>query len=292
MTATYDIGSAPKLTYTLTVDSVPTNATVVCTVTDPAGTITTPVVANPSTGTYTTTIPVALAGMWVYRFTATGAATDAEDGTFYVEANAAADLYATVAEIQARFGIPVGTDSADIERALRSASRSIDKTCGRRFHKDITATPRLYFPDTLWCARVDDFHTTTGLVVATDEGNDGTYETVWSASDYQLEPLNGVVDGEGGWPFSKIAAIGTRTFPPRLSNARRAPIQITAQWGWTAIPSGVREACLIVAAELARLKDAPFGVVAYGDFGPIRIRDNPVVMRHLGPYDRYAVKVA
>lgn len=197
------------------------------------------------------------------------------------------DIYATVAEMQERFALPSGSKETKVERAIRSASRSIDKTCGRVFYLSATATARQFYPDTRFRVKTDDFYTTTGLIVATDQDGDGVYEVTWPSTDYQLEPLNGIVDGEPGWPYNKLTSVSGAWFPPHHGVPRRAPIQVTAKWGWAAVPDGVHEACLIVASELLKLDDAPFGVAAYGDFGPIRVRDNPIAMRHLQPYIRY-----
>jgi hypothetical protein len=62
------------------------------------------------------------------------------------------------------------------------------------------------------------------------------------------------------------------------------PLQVTARWGWTAVPAAVKQACLILASETFRLKGAPFGVANMDQFGPIRVRDNPMAQKKLMPY--------
>jgi hypothetical protein len=54
----------------------------------------------------------------------------------------------------------------------------------------------------------------------------------------------------------------------------------------------VTEACRIAAEEIFKLRDTPFGIGGYGDFGVIRVRDNPFTSRLLNPYRRSAVLVA
>jgi hypothetical protein len=51
----------------------------------------------------------------------------------------------------------------------------------------------------------------------------------------------------------------------------RPSVQITALWGWPAVPSLVTEACYQLAEETFKLKDAPFGVAGVNDFGVLRI---------------------
>lgn len=282
MSVTYEIvDDAVTLTYVLGV-----TATVTLTVTKPDGTSSNPSTTEAPTGTYKATIALDQPGPWVYKFKATGAATDAEDGYFLVEASVAANQYATVDELKARFGhINDTIDDYLIRKAIKAASRQIDKQCRRRFYADTTATPRTFWRDSLWHCYVDEFYTTTGLVVATDSDDDGVFETTWAATDYLLEPLGGVVDGEPGWPYNLIGAVESRTFPI----GRRPGVQVTAKWGWAVIPDDIREATLLSAAELFKLKDAPFGVAGFGEFGAVRIRPNPVVTRLITPYRRALV---
>jgi hypothetical protein len=200
------------------------------------------------------------------------------------------DSYATIEELKARFdGLDDTNDDVRLGEALDAASRGIDHFCGRQFNKATAATARVFPPTNRCRAEVDDFHTVTGLVVKTDAGNDGTYETTWASTDYQLEPLNGIVDGELGWPFSTIRAVGTRYYP---TCSRRASLEVTAQWGWSAVPAKIKEATLVLAEDIFKLASTPFGVGGFGDFGRIRARENPHVVLLAGAYQRDAVLVA
>lgn len=198
------------------------------------------------------------------------------------------DTYATLPQLKDRLGENRDDDNDVLQGALDAASRGIEKFTGRTFNDAETATARVFRPTNHCIVKVDDFHTTTGLVVASDDGDTGTFGTTWTTADYELWPLNGVVDGEPGWPYSKLQAVNSRWF----YRGRRASVQVTARWGWAAVPAAVREACLIAAVELFKLKDAPFGVGGYGDFGIIRVRDNPFVARMLQPYVRHVLMVA
>lgn len=285
--ATYDIGDGVSLSFTVTLGGVLTNATVTLTVTDPAGTVTTPAVANPSVGVYTSAVAPGTAGTWLYRWTATGAATSAEDGVFIVEALASQDVYASVPELRDRFRIEDTEDDQLLEKAIRAASRHIDDMTNRRFYADQVATARVYCPWSAIRVDTDDFWTTTGLVVKTDDGT-GTYPTTLAAGTYITEPLNGLVSGQPR-PYNRIRSLssilvgGYWNTPPS--------VQVTAKWGWASVPAPVRDACLIEAAELFRTKDAQFGIRT-GDFGAIRIRPNPKVAELVVPYARDSVMVA
>ncbi len=66
-------------------------------------------------------------------------------------------------------------------------------------------------------------------------------------------------------------------------------MQVTAKWGWSAVPGPVKQACVYLAEETYKLKGSPFGVAASDQFGPIRMRDNPKVLSMLAPYRTNAV---
>lgn len=180
-------------------------------------------------------------------------------------------------------------DDAQLDDAVNTASRSIEAFCGRQFYDEGSATARKFRPSDWYCLNVDDFHTSVGLVIATDHNNDGTYETTWSASDYELDPGATAAHGVAGRPYQKIHAVGSRNFPvPASINSRQWTVQVTARWGWAAIPDPVKQSCLQVAAEEFRRKDAPFGVVQSVEFGPMRLSADTVrgVVAKLNPYIR------
>lgn len=286
------------LTNTFSVNGTATDPTTISlTITDPAGTATTYTYAaaqitRTSAGIYTKDIACTLAGTWLYLWVGTGAASDAQAGTWTVLSATLSTRYCSLEELKSRVGEASRTDhDFELSIAVDSGSRSIDGFCGRIFYLAGTASARVFYPRDPYLAKVDDFYTITDLVIKTDEDNDGTYETTWASADYQLEPLNGVVDGESGWPFWRIRAVGTKRFPCVSANTR-APLQVTAKWGWAAVPVNVKDASLILAEEAFRLKDSPFGVGGYGQFGIIRVRDNPMAARLVARYQRDPVLVA
>ena len=191
------------------------------------------------------------------------------------------DPYIELQVLKSYLKIEDDEDDEELTDALAAASRGVTDFCKRQFNKETVASPRLYRPTGSGLVMVDDFHTTTGLVVQSDD-----LTTTWTATDYQLEPLNGVRNGEPGWPFWKIRADGS------LSFTSWGTVQVTAQWGWAAIPAPVTQACKILAAENFKLKDAPFGVAGFDGFGAVRVRDNPMAKAKLVPYRRNAVLVA
>lgn len=197
------------------------------------------------------------------------------------------DSYATLAEIKTRMGITVSSNDTQLTEALAAASRGIELFCDRQFNKAGSLTARMFHATGRTFADVDDFHTTTGLVIKTDDSSDGVFETTWTTGDYELEPLNGIVSGELGWPYSRIVAVNSRWFPC----SRRAQLEVTADWGWAAVPARVKEATLAAAEELFKMKDAPFGVTGFTEWGPVRVRENPFVRSLIAAYRHFPVLV-
>lgn len=253
------------------------------------GTPSTPSVTNASTGIYTAAVPtVAIAaGTWFYTWAVSGTVTDVTVGTFVTSADPPS-TYATLSDLKLRVGATVATNDPRLADALTVASRAVDKACGRSFAPDSVATARVYEPCSTTMVDVDDFWTTTDLVIKTDTAADGTYASTIAAAAYDLRPLNGVVDGETGWPYSRIIAVNS--YWP--SSWQRAPIQVTARWGWAEVPAGVREGCLILAEEIFKLADSPFGVGGYGQYGVIRARENPNCWLRIAPYAKHPMLIA
>lgn len=192
--------------------------------------------------------------------------------------------YATLDQYDAKYGVTTSASDSLIETAIESASRMVDVHCGRRFYLDAEVSARTYSPTFDHYVDVDDIATTSGLVVATDEGDDGTFETTWTISThFFVEPVNGKRGGIEGLPYDRIVSTGVRWFP---TSGYRPSVQVTAQWGWAAVPVAVQEATLIKAAQFFRRKDQPDGVLGNGEFSALRVSrfEDPHFAALLAPY--------
>ena len=208
------------------------------------------------------------------------------------------DPYATVGDLTSYIFKQQETKAAtlytsDLTSALNSASQEIERHCNRQFNLATTVSARIYEPKMWRHVEVDDFATTTGLIVQTDPGGTGNFSVTWDPLDYELYPYNGVVAGVPGWPYSEIRAVRGLFFPKyAYPYRRRAVLQVTAQWGWLNVPAPVKQACLIMAAETWKLRDAPFGVAGFTQFGgAVKVRDNPMAASKLAPYVLDSVQV-
>lgn len=180
--------------------------------------------------------------------------------------------YATLAEIKTYLSTTSTNDDARLERAIESASRSIDATCRRRFYgttetKYIEASA----DDFAWLP--DDLRSVTELAI--DDGL-RTY-TALSPSDYELEPFAAPHDRVYISPTSdKIFPLGRRGL--RLNGA----------WGYCATgshPDAIKQSCLILAVRYFKRRDAAFGVLGTPELGFQRIMaKDPEVKNLLMPF--------
>ena len=196
--------------------------------------------------------------------------------------------YASLAEVKDTLELTGETFAdPDIERALASASSGIDKLTERRFWLDAdTSRVRYYTPDDPGVLRVDDLAVLTSLA-SSPAG--AAFTTAWvENTDFVLEPLNASADDEP-WTTVRVHPSSGRALPcvPRS-------VKVTGQFGWPALPPGVKDATIILTSKLVRrVREAPFGVIMLGADVAMRIaRSDPDVMFLIGPYMRYPVAIA
>lgn len=194
--------------------------------------------------------------------------------------------FITLQELRHYMNIVPTDFDAELSSAIASSTGEIIRHCHRDFNDAEAASLRTYksfrnperdeafdYPSVLI---TDDFSTVAGLIVA-----DG--ETSYDASALVLEPENGIVQGMIGFPFWRIKG----SFPV---NKR---IQVTARWGWTAVPNPVRQAAFIIAADSFQLKDQRLGIAGSDAFGSVvTLRENTLAKKKLKEFRRDSVLVA
>jgi hypothetical protein len=196
----------------------------------------------------------------------------------------------TLSDVKTAMAVYDNTDDGRIELAINTASRMIEAACNRRFYADSVATARVYTATTYTLTLTDDISTTSGLIVETDPGAMGTFSQTMTSSDYQLEPLNGIIDGQS-WPYTQIRAIRSVTFP---TDYGQALVRVTAKWGWSAVPDPIKQAGIIQTIAIFKAAEAPFGALGLAETGILRIRTglHPTVAGLIAPYRRDPVLVA
>lgn len=279
------------LSNTFRVGTTPTDPTsVTLTVTSPTNAETQPALTHSATGTYTVDITCDEDGTWQYLWESTGAATDAEAGTWAVRPIDLRRLYCTVEAVKSRLAITSTNYDDELHEACFAVSRWIEEYCDRVFWRT-TSTARTFEADNGYCLELPAFSDLVSITtLKTDTGADGTFATTWTTDDYQLLPYN--VDAAAELlPYNEIKAIGSKTFPIAYGLGRRNLVQVTGVFGWPKVPYGIRQGALILAADTFKLKDAPFGIEGSADF-TTNVGDNRRAMRFIDPYRREAVKVA
>ena len=171
--------------------------------------------------------------------------------------------YATLTDVKNALRITDALDDSLLETAIESASRMIDSYTARTFSNAGTAVRNFAATDALNLIIDDAISVTT--VQSTDEIGD-TY-TTWTANDYQLEPLNSRSDGLY-MPYTGIRAVNDYTWPVV---DQQALCRITAVWGWSAVPTAIKQATIIQSSRLFKRLDSPLGVLGMGDLGQIRV---------------------
>ena len=190
--------------------------------------------------------------------------------------------YASLNEVKAALRITDAVDDSLLEMAVESASRLVDGHAGRRFWSAGTASKFFVAQDDYVC-EVDDI-VSPNIVLQTSNNADGIFDTTWDLDDYQLEPLNGELDGIA-WPYTSIRAIGDYLWP---ISGGEALVKVTAVFGWPSIPIAIKQATIIQASRIFKRLDSPLGVAGFGDLGAIRVtRDlDPDVAQLVMPYKR------
>lgn len=199
--------------------------------------------------------------------------------------------YCSLVEIKSFMRIADTADDNELGYAITAASRAIDQTAGRHF--GVSTVEARYYTATQPAStngfagrtilETDDISTTTGLVVKTDQNDDGTFETTLTLNtDFRLWPYN--ADKESR-PWERIVMGSGGTLPTTLRG-----VEVTAAFGWVAVPTGIKDAALIQASRFFVRRNAPFGVAGSPDMGSeLRLLskldpDVAVIVQH---YKRY-----
>lgn len=287
--------------------------TVSCVITDPAGAATTHTYlgANPAdivkalTGKYTLSVPCSpsvagVEGLWSYDWIGTGAVSDVQPGTWRVWGTDQYQWYVGPEELKDRLSVTDPSTDSQIIAACRSASRWIERYCGRHFYR-ISAT-RTYQPHNIWLLNTDDIVSVTQLAV--DTTGNGVYDTTWTqGTQYALrvgdDDFNPASYGELR-PYTQVQVIygvsgggagGGQWFPFTWPFSHLDRVQIQGVFGWPQVPPLINQAALLIAADWFKLKDAPWGVAGISDLGLVKTSPNPWLIEELRPYIRGRRKV-
>lgn len=171
--------------------------------------------------------------------------------------------YCDVGELRAYRRIDDAVDDTELGLAITAASRAIDRATNRQFGKTASTESRIYEcswsrTQGLWKARIDDVMTTTGFVVTVSSA-------AVSASLYRLTDDYGNRHADKlGRPWGQL---WVKTATPDSLGSGPPTVDVTATWGWTAVPTTITNATLLQASRFFADRNAPFGVAGSPDMG-------------------------
>lgn len=176
-----------------------------------------------------------------------------------------ANEYADLATLKSSLGMEADDDTRDslLNKALASASRSIDTATGRRFWLDAAASAREFNPASrVVCGSdgerllLDDAGAAPTLV---ETGAAGAWAAV---TDYETGPENAIVRGRPVTSLLRSSGSWGRG---------TVRVRVTARWGWPVVPDEIEQATLIQASRLFKRKDSPEGVTGSAEWGVVRL---------------------
>lgn len=160
--------------------------------------------------------------------------------------------YVTVEDVADFLSIPDDIDHVRLERATSTAIREVDRFCGWGSdgfaQGDASATARTVEATDCHVLRFRDggfWSAVGGVTVKTDDNDDGVFETTWAVGDFELVDI---APSTPGYPTVQLRASGDRRFP--LSSRKSQRVEVTAVWGWAAVPAEVEEAAVLRAAQI------------------------------------------
>jgi hypothetical protein len=314
------------LTQSFQVNGVSTDPTAVsCIVTDPSGTVTTHTyngaspadITRTSTGSYSLVLTCPGFGLWSYVWIGTGAAMQVQPGTFRVFplSDAAMGMntwYCGMEELKSRLGFKAGDTSSDyeIQLAIQNASNWVTNYTGQHFYQITEA--RTYMPASIWELPIDplvsDPSVLTSLSVDLDYDGDGVYETHWTLNqNYVVKFAPSYTGGMDSYninsagvpqPYRQLQALmsnsgqqGGGWLPFTWPYTHMNRVRVTGTWGWNTVPPNVSHATLMLAVDLFKSKDAPWGMAGLSDLGIVKVQSNPWVVELLRNYINVRRKV-
>lgn len=168
------------------------------------------------------------------------------------------DAYISAADFRARISKTVTDDDGVLDGILKGVSRLLDRECGRFFGKDAEAVTRHYDGNGLARLYIDDIASVADLIVKVDLDGDYAYdggdETLTKDTHFWLGPPNAALGSEAK-PYRYLEIVpnnGRLSVWPEQVRA----VQVTAIFGWPAVPEAIIDAVVMMAREITDLEEA------------------------------------
>lgn len=293
---------------------------IVLTITDPASVVTTYHFADPGSdpdeivkdavGKYhfRFTVPDgAAAGMWNVMWVGAGAAvangaqvTPSAFRLFDVAGAAGRDVaYCSIEELKSSISVAQGDtkDDYEMQAACLAATATIHQLCGQVFYQTVEA--RTFSYESIYEMFVDPFIAGSITEFALDYNGNGVYDAIWTeGQDFQALRYNEryntrwkgeerphdfirvLLASENGLP----APAGDGFLPFVWAYTPNDRVKITATWGWKQVPNAISRATLLLAVDLFKMKDTPWGIAGTGETGMVKVQSNPQIMELVADY--------
>lgn len=169
--------------------------------------------------------------------------------------------YVSASDLKSYVRIGDTDDDVQIGLAISAASRAVDRATHRQFGVTASAEDRYYtaFYDEVrlqWVVPIDDVQTSTGLTVAA-----GVLGSEVTITDYRKVPVNAAAEGK---PWTElIVGSASATQPTDLEFG----VKVHATFGWTAVPSAVKQATLLQASRFLTRRNSPYGIAGSPEVG-------------------------
>jgi hypothetical protein len=169
--------------------------------------------------------------------------------------------YLTSADLASFLSIPDTADDVELDRAIRTAQAEVDRFCGwgaDGFDQGAaSATARTFEATECGLLRLREggfWSAVADVVVKTDDNDDGVFETTWATGEFELVDHSSIP----GFPTVAIRSTRVRSFP--LAGYRSKRVEVTAKWGWSAVPAEVEQATLLRAAQIHQRRRSSAGI--------------------------------
>jgi hypothetical protein len=293
-------------------DVITDPASVTCVIVDPTGVPTTYTYAagsginqivKVSTGDYSLSVDgLSTPGLYMFTWIGTGSGVQqVTPGTFRLVpitdvTTGMQNWYCGLDEFKSRNSIPLTNvaDDYEISMAIQTASGWINRYCGTHFYQ--VAEARTYPVTDIYYLPIDQIVPGSITSFKIDYDGDGVFETAWTeGQNYQVYREGDTYNQNYAGikrPFDFVKVImggpaltaGGGFFPFVWPFTHDDRVQITGTWGWQQIPPEVTQACLIMATQLFKEKDSPWGMAGVGDLGVIRTSQSPFLVELLRPF--------
>jgi hypothetical protein len=173
---------------------------------------------------------------------------------------AISDAYASCEEYRARVDQSDATGDDVLLSQLSAVTQYLKGRLGRFFTRDAAVVVRTFDGNGLIRLYVPDIATATGLIVKVDLDGDFDFdnadETLTLNTHFWVGPAN-ADKGPEVWPFQYLEIIpgnGRLGVWPEQARA----VQVTASFGWPAVPGAIKEATISVTRQLRDIQGSGF----------------------------------